>query len=452
MVIGDLMLDEYIGGTVERVSPEAPIQIVLEKDRTYSLGGAGNVASNIASLGGIASIFSFVGEDKEASILKNILNEKNIESFFSVSGITIKKSRIIGNGQQLLRIDKEETSRKEFNEKMKEIIIKKAEESDVIILSDYAKGTITEGLIDLLKDYKGKLIANPKPINKHLYNNLSLMVINEKESREMSELKEVYESGKKLREETNSPILITRGEKGMTLFSEGIIEIPTKAREVYDVQGAGDTVISAIALAISGGASLEEAAIIGNYAAGIAVEKKGTYAVHLAELKKRIEGLGKKIVELDELKEIVDSLRGKDKKIVWTNGCFDLFHLGHKYSLEKAKEQGDILIVGLDSDESVKTLKGSGRPIYNQTERAELLSSIGFVDYVTIFPVKGVPEYLKILKPDVFVKSKEYSLETINQEEKKAIEEYGGRIFFSDELPGFSTTNIINKIIKNNGL
>ena len=159
-----------------------------------------------------------------------------------------------------------------------------------------------------------------------------------------------------------------------------------------------------------------------------------------------------KIVELDELKEIVDSLRGKDKKIVWTNGCFDLFHLGHKYSLEKAKEQGDILIVGLDSDESVKTLKGSGRPIYNQTERAELLSSIGFVDYVTIFPVKGVPEYLKILKPDVFVKSKEYSLETINQEEKKAIEEYGGRIFFSDELPGFSTTNIINKIIKNNGL
>ena len=446
MVLGDIMLDEYLEGTVDRISPEAPIQIVLEKSREYKLGGAGNVASNISSLGANISIFSFVGEDLESKILEELLKEKNINYFLETSGTTIKKSRVIGNGQQLLRIDKEDISEKKFSEEMKTAILKEADNSDIIIVSDYAKGTITQPLMDFLKDYHQKMVANPKPVNKTFYGGLRLMIINEKEAREMSGLKDIYESGRKLRQELNSPFLITQGEKGMTLFSEEIIDIPTNAREVYDVQGAGDTVISTVALAISVGASLEEAAIMGNYAAGIAVGKKGTYSVGLKELQKKISGLGKKIVELEELQEIIDNSRKNNKSIVWTNGCFDLFHLGHKYSLERAKEQGDVLIVGLDSDESVKALKGPTRPIYSQTERAELLSSIEFVDFVTIFPVGAVIDYLRKLKPDVYVKSGDYTLDTINQEERKLVESYGGRIFLPKGIQNLSTTRIVEKI------
>lgn len=446
LVIGDIMLDEYIEGNVERISPEAPVQVVTEKNKFYKLGGAGNVASNLASLGGNTFLFSFVGKDKEANILKDLLDEKKINYSFEINNITTRKTRIIGNQQQLLRLDREETYNKEFSSKIKENLLNIAEESDKIILSDYAKGVINYNLINFLKDFKQKIIINPKPINKALCNEVFLVIANEKETREMSKIFEIDKAGEILRKKFNSSLLVTRGEKGMTLFSDKKIDIPTYTKEVYDVQGAGDTVVAAVSLAISAGASLEEAAIMGNYAAGIAVEKRGTYSVKLNELEKRIFGAGKKIVSLDELEKIVNLSKKENKKIVWTNGCFDLFHLGHKYSLEKAKEQGDILIVGLDSDESVKNLKGPERPIYNQNERAEILSSIEFVDYITIFSYGSAKKYLKTIKPDIYVKSGDYTLETINQEERKIVENYGGKIFLPKGISGISTTNIIEKI------
>jgi D-beta-D-heptose 7-phosphate kinase / D-beta-D-heptose 1-phosphate adenosyltransferase len=446
-VIGDVMLDEYIEGEVNRISPEAPVQVVTEKKRDYKMGGAGNVISNLSTLGvSNISLFSFVGKDEEAEILKEILDKKNIEYFFDINNITTKKTRIIGNNQQLLRLDKEETYNKNFSSDIKEKLLQKAKESDKIILSDYAKGVITYDLINFLRDYRDKIIINPKPKNKDLCANTFLTIANEKEAREMSGLSDINEAGEKLKKELNSHILVTRGEKGMTLFSDKKIDIPTYAREVYDVQGAGDTVIATVSLSVCAGASLEEAAIIGNYAAGIAVEKRGTYSVKLNELKERILGIEKKIVNLSELEKIINSSREEGKKIVWTNGCFDLFHLGHKYTLEKAKEFGDILVVGLDSDDSVKKLKGPQRPIYNENERAEILSSIKFVDYVTIFPFGAVADYVRKLKPDVFFKSKGYTMDTLNQEERKAVEEYGGKIVLLEGLNGFSTSNIINKI------
>lgn len=449
VVIGDIMLDEYINGIVERISPEAPVQIVSEKNIFYKPGGAGNVVSNLSSLGGKVSFFSFVGEDNDAEILKNILDKQNVDYFFGIDKITPKKTRVISNNQQLLRIDKENNYPKQFSEKIQKTLLRKVKESDMVVISDYAKGAVTSNLMNLLSDYKKKIIVNPKPVNKNLYSGVLLIIANENETFQMSGISSLIESGEKLKEEFNSFFLITQGERGMTLFSNGNVDIPTYAREVYDVQGAGDTVISAVSLAVCSGASLEEAALIGNYAAGIAVEKRGTYSVSREELEKRISGTGKKITTLSELEKIINRLRKENKKIVWTNGCFDLFHLGHKYSLEKAKEKGDILIVGLDSDESVRKLKGPERPICPQYERAEILSAIEFVDYVTIFNSGSVPRYLKTLKPDVFVKSKGYTLDTINKEEKRTIEEYGGEIFLLEGIGGLSTTNLIDKI-KNN--
>lgn len=446
VVIGDLILDHYVKGDVSRLNPEAPVPVVNVKEEWYDIGGAGNVASNIVSLGGNVSLFASVGKDREAEILRKILQDKKIDYFLDENQITTCKVRVIGRNQQIVRFDKEETSEKFFNNETKQALLKKAEESDIIIISDYAKGVITSDLISLLEPYKRKIIVNPKPKNTLLYKNVFLIIVNEKESLEMSGCFNLDSAAEKLKFMLNSPILITLGSKGMVLFSNKNVYIPTQAKEVYDVTGAGDTVISTASLAIASGSSLEEAAILGNHAAKIAVSKVGTYQVKLEELEKEILGEEQKLKKLDELIEIVLDLKKKGKKIVWTNGCFDIFHAGHKYSLEKAKEKGDILIVGLDSDESVRKIKGEGRPIYNEKERAEILSVIESVDFIIIFPPNGALECIKQLKPHVYVKSGNYNLDTINQDERRFIESYGGEIFLPKGISDLSTTKIIEKI------
>jgi D-glycero-beta-D-manno-heptose-7-phosphate kinase len=289
LVIGDIMLDKYFYGEVTRISPEAPIPIVNLLKEKYEIGGAGNVASNITSLGGQATIFAFAGQDEESKILKQLLQKENINHYLNLNKITTCKSRIIANQQQIgLRLDKEETEDKTFNQETKNILLQKAEQADKIIISDYSKGTITQDLINLLHQHKHKIIADLKPKNKHLYKNLYLIKPNEKEALEMANNNDIHQAGEKLKQEFNSNILITRGNKGMILFSDEIIEIPTYAKEIYDVSGAGDSVIAALALALSSNASLHESAIISNYTAGIAVEKHRTHSVNLEELKQRI--------------------------------------------------------------------------------------------------------------------------------------------------------------------
>ena len=289
LVIGDIMLDKYSYGEVLRISPEAPIPVVNLLKEKYEIGGAGNVASNITSLGSQATIFAFAGQDPEALTLKKLLQEKNIEYYLNPSKITTCKSRIIANQQQIgLRLDKENTEDKTFNQKTKETLLERAEQADKIIISDYSKGTITQDLMDLLNSYKHKIIADLKPKNKHLYKNVYLIKPNEKEALEMTNQNNIYQAGTKLKKGFNSNVLITRGSKGMILFSDKIIKIPTYAKEVYDVSGAGDSVIAAITIALSSDASLHESAIISNYAAGIAVEKHRTHSVNLEELTERI--------------------------------------------------------------------------------------------------------------------------------------------------------------------
>jgi D-beta-D-heptose 7-phosphate kinase/D-beta-D-heptose 1-phosphate adenosyltransferase len=341
---------------------------------------------------------------------------------------------------------------KVFKEEIKRKLIEKAREADILIISDYAKGAITSDLLDILEEFKQKMIVDPKPSNRFLkedsLKNVFLITPNEKESLEMSDCLDYNRAGETLRNRFNSNILITRGENGMALFSETKKEIPTFAREVYDVGGAGDTVVAALALALASNATLEEAAVIANHAAGIAVEKTGTYPVDLNELLNTISSENKKIVDLENLKRIVKDAKRKNKRIVWTNGCFDILHIGHIKYLKDAKKQGDILIVGIDSDDSVRRLKGPDRPVNPESERADFLASLGFIDYVTIFPFNSAKDYIYELKPDIYVNGGDRTLETINQEERKIVEDYGGRVYLGLYVPGKSTTNIVKKIKK----
>ncbi|MFH1500722.1 MAG: bifunctional heptose 7-phosphate kinase/heptose 1-phosphate adenyltransferase [archaeon] len=450
LVIGDIMLDKYFEGDVTRINPEAPVPIVHIKKEFHEIGGAGNVASNIASLGGSATIVSFCGNDSESEILKTLMDGKNIKHLLDNRYDTIQKTRIIGKGQQLLRYDKEIFAEKSFSDQVKQQLIKYASESDIIILSDYAKGAISSELISLISNFKSKIIVDPKPKNKNLYNGVLLIKSNEREALEMAGCSDIYQAGEKLRQELNSNILITHGERGMILFSDKTTEIPTFAKEVYDVTGAGDTVIATLALALATSSPLEEAAIIANHAAGIAVEKKGTYSVSSSELKNKFLSEFKKVISLEELKKQAQDAKRKGRKIVWTNGCFDLLHVGHVRYLQDAKKLGDLLIIGLNSDSSVRALKGPSRPLQSESERAEILSSLEFVDYILIFPESSVEKYLIELNPDIYVKGSDYNLELMDQKERRAVESYCGEFKFVPLTTGKSTSKIIEKIKNGN--
>ncbi len=453
IVVGDIMLDEYIYGTVPRISPEAPVPVHKEEKRKYTLGGGGNTASNIASLGGDTIIFGFVGKDRESEVLKEILERNKINYFLDDNHLTTRKTRIIGErGQQVFRTDREGTSEKKFSEKIKAILLEKAEQSDIIVISDYAKGAITPDLMDLLKPYRKKTIIDPKPGDrnldhlKFLYRGAFLITPNEKEAIDMSNHQDIYEAGKILREEFDSNILITRAEKGMTLFTEeNIEEIPTVAKEVFDVTGAGDTVIATLSLALASDSSLEQAANIANYAAGIAVGKIGTHSVRLNELEHGILFQGEKILPLDKLKKITGYHKEEGKTIVFTNGCYDVLHPGHIKTLKEASEYGDILVVAINSDRSVREFKGNGRPINNESDRAYTVGNINGVNYVTVFDEDDPLNLLTILKPDILVKGGNPILERV-QEEKTLVESYGGKLVTLPLMEGYSTTETIKKI------
>ncbi|MCK9596946.1 bifunctional heptose 7-phosphate kinase/heptose 1-phosphate adenyltransferase [Candidatus Pacearchaeota archaeon] len=445
-VVGDVMLDKYLAGDVKRISPEAPAPILDVKNEYYQPGGAANVAMNISSLGGKVSLFGFAGKDDSAKILSKILNDNKVKNFFDKSSQTTLKLRVRSGNQQLLRIDYEDTSEKNFSRNIYRKMEEELKNSDIIVLSDYAKGTISSDLMCFLKSKNKKIFADPKPKNIHLYKDLSLIKVNEKESFEITGEKEIYSCGRKMKDYLNSDVLITRGERGMILFSKKEFETPTYAKEIFDVSGAGDTVLAAFSLSIASGASFEEASIISNYAAGISVEKIGTYPVGVGELEKKIFGEESKIKTLNELKSIASGLRENNKTIAWTNGCFDLLHEGHIKYLSKAKKLADYLIVGINSDNSISKLKGPGRPIRPQGARAEIISSLKDVDYVIIFPEKNATRYLRELKPDIYVKGGDYNINKINNEERNIIESYNGKIKLIPLEKDISTSQIIKNI------
>jgi D-beta-D-heptose 7-phosphate kinase/D-beta-D-heptose 1-phosphate adenosyltransferase len=453
-VFGDIMLDEYLYGTVSRISPEAPVPILRVEKKEYFLGGAANVAHNISSLGGKAHLFGLLGDDHKSKTIIRMLDEKGIShTLYDRLKETIQKTRIIASNQQIVRVDSEEAVALSMDIE-KNIRSEIAHISpSIIVVSDYAKGFITVGLLSLLKDYTAqngiKLIIDPKPGHKHFYPGAFLITPNTSEAFEMSGVYSIEEAGKKLKDELSSHILITKGKDGMSLFEKGndkVLHFPTRAREVYDITGAGDTVAAALSLALSTGATLKDATILANHVAGLVVEKIGTACVSKSELEDILESENKKIRNLAQIKEIVQDYKQKGKKIVWTNGCFDLLHGGHVKYLEKARQFGDVLIVGLNSDESVRRLKGSERPILKQEERAEILSALEFVDYILIFSEENVSRHLKQIKPEVYVKGGDYDIERIDQEEKKVLLEYRATIQFIPFIKGYASSDIVKKI------
>jgi len=451
LVVGDVMLDEYIKGDTSRISPEAPVPVLKVQSKEYRLGGAANVAYNITSLGANCTLIGQVGNDDIRNELVRELKEKCIDYFFVENNIpTIKKTRIIAQNQQVIRVDSEEIQKISENQVKKILSFVKGRSFDVIIVADYNKGVAVPSLIKELKKLNIKIVADPKPNNIELFKNVYAVSPNLKEAQEITKETEFIKTGKKLEKMLNSIILLTRGPDGLSIFQKGTHQyIPSQAKEVYDVSGAGDTFTAVFALATVASLSAYDSAIIANHAAGLVVSKFGTASLTRSEFKQTIKEEISKVKSVKEMKSLIKKLKAEKKKIVFTNGCFDILHVGHVKLLNKAKSFGDVLILGLNTDKAIKKLKGPSRPINNQEERAEVLANLNAVDFVVFFgedtPVKIISE----LKPNIHIKGGDYNPEDFKQmPEAKIVKEYGGIIKIVELFNGKSTTGLIEKIKK----
>jgi D-beta-D-heptose 7-phosphate kinase/D-beta-D-heptose 1-phosphate adenosyltransferase len=424
LIVGDLMLDKYHFGQVNRVSPEAPVPVVRVKQSTYTLGGAGNVVNNLYHLGANACLIGMVGNCANGNSVKNLLDERKVKyRLLTRQSPTITKVRIIGDHQQIVRVDFEEIqflSQDEL-ETVKDYIDEFLDNINCVVISDYGKGMVCESLsrfvINRAKERSLSVLVDPKGNDWEKYRGATMITPNVKElagaaGKELAnEDREIEILGNEIRKKYDIKyLLVTRSERGMTLLSEnGSHHIRSEAREVYDVSGAGDTVVATVAAALSAGLDVEEAVKIANKAAGIVVGKLGTAPVSIDELKAALGGSRNgKIVSLEVLLKTLKRLRAEGKKIVFTNGCFDILHKGHVAYLQKAREFGDVLIVGLNSDESVRRLKGSSRPVNSEADRAFVLAGLEMVNYVVIFDEDTPYEILSRIRPDVLVKGGDY--------------------------------------------
>ena len=470
LVIGDIMLDKYYFGDAERISPEAPVPVLKKKNEKTVLGGAANVATNLIRAKQKVGVMSVIGNDVEGKELKAIFEEKKINTDLLIidrERHTTVKTRMIGsNNAQMLRLDIEDT--KNISEKVSETMLKKYEEKikeyDIIIISDYKKGLLdvknTSKIIEIANKNNKMTLIDTKEASYEKYKNAYLIKPNLKELNELTKMnvntdKEIVEAADELRKNTGAKyVLATRGKDGMTLVDEnGFNHVKCASREVYDVSGAGDTVIAYVAASIVNGIEINDALKIANMAAGVEVSKMGTYAVSIEEVQKYINeendvDYEDKILGLNKLQKIIKEKREHGKKVVFTNGCFDIFHVGHSRYLMDASRYGDILIVAVNSDSSVKKLKGPERPIVSENERMELLAALECVSYVVKFDEDTPIELIKKLKPDIITKGGDYKPEEVVG--KEIVEAYGGEVIICPFVDGKSTTNIIKKIRANN--
>jgi len=451
LVVGDVLLDKYIIGSVSRISPEAPIPVVKVKEERYAPGGAANTATNVVALGGEATVVGIAGRDNERDILVKELEKRKIDfQLFEDGRQTIKKTRVLGQNQQLLRIDYEDTH--DIDEKTESEIIKYLKrampEYDAVVISDYSKGMITESIAKVIIENAKIVVVDPKPDHKGFYKGATLITPNNSEAASMagaSDGSDIVDIGKRLVEDMGSNILITRGERGMSIFEKdgAVHDIPTKAKEVYDVSGAGDTVAASVTLALAAGAALKDACEVANHAAGIVVGKLGTAAVSQDELKSSMSDESGKLKTKEEISRITDQLRKEGKIIVTTNGSFDLMHAGHVKFLREAKRQGDILVVGLNSDASIKQYKGPDRPIVNEEMRANMLGAFEFVDYIVVYDETVPMPFIEAVKPDVHVNGEEYGKDCI---EIPTLKKIGAKLHLIPRYSDFSTTDLIKKV------
>ena len=462
LVIGDLIIDHYLWGSCERISPEAPVQVINVGDESMSLGGAGNVVNNLSALGAQVDVISVIGNCETSGNLKTLLANIKVNTKYLVTQnkrITSKKTRIISSQQQVVRYDHENTD--EISDESQKSILasfkKLVSNYDAVLLSDYGKGVLTveltQSLIAIANNKNKKVLVDPKGLDYSKYRGSYLLTPNKKEAIEATKINikdntSLIKAITKLKTECNLAVsMITLSEEGVAIYDDKLRVHPTVSREVFDVTGAGDTVLATLGFALACGYKIDAAVEFANLAAGVVVGKVGSAIVTFNEIIEYESSLNKStsdehIKTFDEIASLSKELRARGKKIIFTNGCFDILHIGHVRYLETAKSYGDILILGLNSDRSVTSIKGKGRPINIQLDRAYILAALEAVDYVVVFDEDTPYDLIKAVKPDVLVKGSDY-------EGKKVVgQDIADELKLVQFVDGKSTTKTIKNIQK----
>ena len=464
LVVGDLMIDHYLWGSCERISPEAPVQVINVDNESTVLGGSGNVINNLKALGAQVDVISVIGGCEISDELKDLLNDINVNSEYLITQkdrITSKKSRIIAAQQQVVRYDRESTDEinAESQTKILNTFKKIIANYDAVLLSDYGKGVLTaeltQSLITIANNSNKKVLVDPKGLDYSKYKGAYLLTPNKKEASEATQINihdntTLTKAIKQLKTKCDLDIsLITLSEQGVAIYDDTLRTHPTVAREVFDVTGAGDTVLASLGFSLSCGLDIDDAVEFANLAAGVVVGKIGSATATLNEIIEYESSLNKStsdehIKTLNEIIALSIELKSRGKKVVFTNGCFDILHAGHVRYLETAKSYGDVLILGLNSDRSVTALKGEGRPINTQIDRAYILAALEAVDYVVIFDEDTPYDLIKAVKPNILVKGGDY-------EGKDVVgQDIADELKLVQFVDGKSTTKTIEKIQQNN--
>jgi len=467
MAVGDIYLDENVFGKVTEVSLEAPIPVFEVIERRYNPGAAGNAACNTASLGAKVFMVGVIGDDANGSIVTREFQARGVDT----SGIVVDparptstygKLRAGGHNiptQEVLRMDTPRPALISGAVEAQVIaqIQRLAPQVDAILIGDQVSSTISAGVLDAIRaaarEHKLYTLADSRK-RAGMFQDIDIVKPNDAEAGlaagiEVNDEASLHAAGKHLLGVSRN-VMITQGPRGITIFAQGgeISHAPQAPIEAVDVTGGGDTAAAAILLAMAAGGTLLEAATMGNAAAGIAVQQKGVVTVSAAELHAALgAGAGpSKLKTVSQLRPVLDQLRHEGKRVVWTNGCFDILHVGHITYLSRARNEGDVLVVGLNSDASVRAIKGPERPVVSERDRAVVLSAMACVDYLVIFDEPTPLELLDALQPDVYAKGGDYTIDTIVQDERRLVEAYGGRIAIIPGVEGRSTTNIIARI------
>jgi len=467
LAVGDIYLDENVFGAVTGVSLEAPIPILEVHERRCNPGAAGNAACNCASLGAKTWMVGVVGDDTNAGVVKHEFGVRGVDTSGVVTDPnrptnTYGKLRAGGHNiplQEVLRTDtpKPTLISGDVEARVIEEIRRRAPEVDAILLGDQVCSTITQSVLEAIvacaREHGLVTVADSRD-RAGMFTGIDVVVPNDKEAGLAAGVDVV--DGATLRQagaallKTARNVMITLGPKGIAVFPEsgGMEIVPIKPVEAVDVTGAGDTVAATVILTLAAGGTLQEAAFLANAAAGIAVVQEGVVTVSRLELEDALFGNygPAKLKRVESLQPVLRKLREEGKRIVWTNGCFDILHVGHITYLLSARAQGDVLVVGLNSDRSVRENKGPDRPVVNEQDRALVLSALECVDYVVVFDGKTPMPLLDALRPDVYAKGGDYTIDTIVQEERRLVEGYGGEIAIIPGVAGHSTTNIIDRI------
>jgi D-beta-D-heptose 7-phosphate kinase/D-beta-D-heptose 1-phosphate adenosyltransferase len=457
MVLGDVMLDRYWEGPAARISPEAPVPVVNVENTREQPGGAGNVALNIAALGAGVALGAFTGEDEAADALASLLEGAGVDcDLRRVPGYaTTTKLRVLSRHQQLLRLDFEQASVPAGAPSLEQGLAARLAGCGALVLSDYAKGALAQpaGIIARARELGVPVIVDPKGTDFARYRGATLLTPNLPELEAVAgplDSESALEGAALalLADLQLEALLVTRGEHGMTLFRRGeeALHLPARGREVFDVTGAGDTVVGVLAASVAAGADLASATALANLAAGLVVGRLGTATVSAYELQASagaLSGAGRGVLGIAQLQAAVAASRALGEKLVFTNGCFDILHAGHVGYLQQARLEGDRLVVAVNSDASVRRLKGEGRPVNPLERRMAVLAGLESVDWVVSFDDDTPLELLRALRPDVLVKGGDYRRreDVVGWE---LVESWGGRVALMDETPGASTSALVD--------